>query len=121
MKLSVPRFDGHTVLVMGDVMLDRYWHGDNVRMSPEAPVPVVQVDVCEDRPGGAANVALNVVALGAGCVLIGAVGDDAAGAVLRATLEAAGVQVDFLTVPGWSTITKLRVFSRQQQLLRLDF
>ena len=78
MKLSVPRFDGHTVLVMGDVMLDRYWHGDNVRMSPEAPVPVVQVDVCEDRPGGAANVALNVVALGAGCVLIGAVGDDAA-------------------------------------------
>ena len=121
MKLSVPRFDGHTVLVMGDVMLDRYWHGDNVRMSPEAPVPVVQVDVCEDRPGGAANVALNVVALGAGCVLIGAVGDDAAGVILRAKLEAAGVQVDFLTVPGWSTITKLRVFSRQQQLLRLDF
>ncbi len=121
MKLSVPRFDGHTVLVVGDVMLDRYWHGDNVRMSPEAPVPVVHVDTREDRPGGAANVALNVVALGAGCVLIGAVGDDEGGRILRAKLEAAGVQVDFLTVPGWSTITKLRVFSRQQQLLRLDF
>ena len=65
MKLNVPRFDGHTVLVAGDVMLDRYWHGESLRISPEAPVPVVKVDAREDRPGGAANVALNVVALGA--------------------------------------------------------
>lgn len=121
MRLSVPRFDGHTVLVVGDVMLDRYWHGESLRISPEAPVPVVKVDVREDRPGGAANVALNVVALGAGCVLVGAIGDDEAGASLRATLEAAGVQLDLVVVPGWSTVTKLRVVSRHQQLLRLDF
>ena len=121
MKLNVPRFDGHTVLVAGDVMLDRYWHGESLRISPEAPVPVVKVDAREDRPGGAANVALNVVALGAGCVLVGAIGDDEAGAQLRATLEAAGVQLDLVVVPGWSTITKLRVVSRNQQLLRLDF
>ena len=121
MKLNVPRFDGHTVLVVGDVMLDRYWHGDSLRISPEAPVPVVKVDAREDRPGGAANVALNIVALGAGCVLVGAIGDDEAGMQLRATLEAAGVQLDLVVVPGWSTITKLRVVSRNQQLLRLDF
>src|SRR5690554_7151713 len=65
MKLTMPRFDGAPVLVVGDVMLDRYWHGPSERISPEAPVPVIRVDQIEDRPGGAGNVALNIAALGA--------------------------------------------------------
>lgn len=71
MKLSMPRYDQATVLVVGDVMLDRYWHGGTSRISPEAPVPVVRVDQIEDRPGGAANVALNIAALGARALLVG--------------------------------------------------
>ncbi len=71
MKLSMPRFDQAPVLVVGDVMLDRYWHGATNRISPEAPVPVVKVEQVEDRPGGAANVALNIAALGAPAWLVG--------------------------------------------------
>ena len=71
MKLSMPRYDQAAVLVVGDVMLDRYWHGGTSRISPEAPVPVVKVEQIEDRPGGAANVALNIAALGAPAVLVG--------------------------------------------------
>ena len=121
MKLSMPRFDNAQVLVVGDVMLDRYWHGGTSRISPEAPVPVVKVDQIDDRAGGAANVALNIAALGAGVSLTGLVGDDEAAAVLRDRMQAANVHSDFQTVTGQPTITKLRVISRHQQLIRMDF
>ena len=109
------------ILVVGDVMLDRYWQGDTDRVSPEAPVPVIRVTAEDQRPGAAANVALNLVGLGAACTLIGLVGDDEPGVALRETLEAAGVVCDFVTVPEWPTIVKLRMLAQQQQLLRADF
>jgi D-beta-D-heptose 7-phosphate kinase / D-beta-D-heptose 1-phosphate adenosyltransferase len=109
------------ILVLGDVMLDRYWHGPADRVSPEAPVPVVSVQQTEHRPGGAANVALNLVSLGAQCTLVGLVGDDEAGETLTATLTAAGVVCDFVKVPDWPTIVKLRVLAQKQQLIRADF
>lgn len=121
MKLSMPRFDQAQVLVVGDVMLDRYWHGGTSRISPEAPVPVVKVEQTEDRPGGAANVALNIAALGAGVSLSGLVGQDEAANALVETMAAARVHSDFHVVPSHPTITKLRVISRHQQLLRMDF
>jgi D-beta-D-heptose 7-phosphate kinase / D-beta-D-heptose 1-phosphate adenosyltransferase len=121
MKLSMPRFDSAPVLVVGDVMLDRYWHGPTHRISPEAPVPVVKVDQIEDRPGGAGNVALNIAALGAPAWLVGVTGDDEAALSLRQRLNAAGVYCDFQAHPELPTITKLRVMSRHQQLIRLDF
>lgn len=121
MKLSMPRFDQAQVLVVGDVMLDRYWHGPTSRISPEAPVPVVKVDHTEDRPGGAANVALNVAALGAGVSLTGLVGNDEAAQVLAQTMAAANVHSDFQRSDSHPTITKLRVISRHQQLIRMDF
>ena len=93
MKLSMPRFDQASVLVVGDVMLDRYWHGGTSRISPEAPVPVVRVDQVEDRPGGAANVALNIAALGAPATLVGVTGVDEARQSLTDSLAAAGVGV----------------------------
>lgn len=102
-------------------MLDRYWFGDAQRVSQEAPVPVVDVDHQEDRPGGAANTALNIVSLGAACTLIGVVGNDDAGQALEARLTAAGVECDFLRADDWATIVKLRIVSQQQQLLRADF
>ncbi|WP_101758405.1 bifunctional D-glycero-beta-D-manno-heptose-7-phosphate kinase/D-glycero-beta-D-manno-heptose 1-phosphate adenylyltransferase HldE [Oceanicoccus sp. KOV_DT_Chl] len=121
MKLTMPRFDQAQVLVVGDVMLDRYWHGPTTRISPEAPVPVVNVKQTEDRPGGAANVALNISALGAGVSLTGLVGQDEAAAALAETMAAANVLTDFQSVANHPTITKLRVISRQQQLIRMDF
>ena len=119
--LQFPVLAQARVLVAGDVMLDRYWHGPTARISPEAPVPVVRVTDCEDRPGGAANVALNIAALGASAALVGVTGEDEAEAILRERLAAAGISCDFQHAPGQPTITKLRVISRQQQLLRLDF
>src|SRR5690606_13259901 len=121
MKLTMPRYDQAPVLVVGDVMLDRYWHGGTSRISPEAPVPVVRVDQMEDRPGGAANVALNIAALGAPAVLIGVVGADEAAASLSDSLQAVGVQTHFQCIADQPTIVKLRVMSRHQQLLRIDF
>lgn len=121
MKLTMPRFDSAPVLVVGDVMLDRYWHGPTHRISPEAPVPVVKVDQIEDRPGGAGNVALNIAALGAPAWLVGVTGEDEAAVSLRQTLNAAGVYCDFQAHQSRPTITKLRVLSRHQQLIRLDF
>jgi D-beta-D-heptose 7-phosphate kinase/D-beta-D-heptose 1-phosphate adenosyltransferase len=118
---ALPPFAAARVLVCGDVMLDRAWSGATSRVSPEAPVPVVGVDASVDRPGGAANVALGVTALGAACTLVGLRGDDEAGEVLEAALRRAGVDSRLITVPGWRTITKLRVTSRAQQLVRLDF
>ncbi|WP_137818621.1 MULTISPECIES: bifunctional D-glycero-beta-D-manno-heptose-7-phosphate kinase/D-glycero-beta-D-manno-heptose 1-phosphate adenylyltransferase HldE [unclassified Pseudomonas] len=121
MKLSMPRFDQAAVLVVGDVMLDRYWHGGTSRISPEAPVPVVKVEQIEDRPGGAANVALNIAALGAPARLVGVTGQDEAADSLTERLTAAGVDAHFQRIATQPTIVKLRVMSRHQQLLRMDF
>lgn len=121
MKLDMPPFQQARVLVVGDVMLDRYWHGKASRISPEAPVPVVRVANREDRPGGAGNVALNIAALGAAASLVGIVGADEAGDELRSRLQAAGVLCDFAVSSAAPTITKLRVIAQHQQLLRLDF
>jgi D-beta-D-heptose 7-phosphate kinase/D-beta-D-heptose 1-phosphate adenosyltransferase len=121
MSAALPRFDNAQVLVIGDVMLDRYWHGATSRISPEAPVPVVKVEQIEDRPGGAGNVALNVAALGAGVSLLGLTGNDEAARALAERLHAARVHCEFETVATHPTITKLRVISRHQQLLRVDF
>ncbi|NQD91949.1 bifunctional D-glycero-beta-D-manno-heptose-7-phosphate kinase/D-glycero-beta-D-manno-heptose 1-phosphate adenylyltransferase HldE [Pseudomonas sp. CrR25] len=121
MKLSMPRYDQAPVLVVGDVMLDRYWHGGTSRISPEAPVPVVKVEQIEDRPGGAANVALNIAALGAPALLVGVTGEDEAAESLSDSLQAVGVRTHFQRIVDQPTIVKLRVMSRHQQLLRMDF
>lgn len=117
----MPPFQQAKLLVIGDVMLDRYWHGTASRISPEAPVPVVQVGNQEDRPGGAGNVALNIAALGSAATLIGVVGEDDNAKDLESRLAAAGVYCEFLRSPDKPTITKLRVISQHQQLIRLDF
>jgi rfaE bifunctional protein kinase chain/domain len=109
------------VLVVGDVMLDRYWFGDVERISPEAPVPVVKVSRNEERPGGAANVARNAAALGASAALLSVVGADEAGESLRRLVAAEGVAATLHRDTSLSTTVKLRVVSRQQQLLRIDF
>ena len=121
MNLKLPDFAALHILVVGDLMLDRYWHGGTSRISPEAPVPVVLVRNDETRAGGAGNVALNIASLGAKVSLIGIAGQDEAGEVLAASLAAAGVGCRLLTPAGARTITKLRVISRHQQLIRLDF
>ena len=121
MNLEMPRFDQAHVLVLGDIMLDRYWEGGTSRISPEAPVPVVKVEQIKDRPGGAGNVALNIAALGAGVGLSGFTGADEMADSLADMLGGAGVRCAFIRVPGQPTITKLRVISRHQQLIRLDF
>ncbi|MBQ0719904.1 MAG: bifunctional D-glycero-beta-D-manno-heptose-7-phosphate kinase/D-glycero-beta-D-manno-heptose 1-phosphate adenylyltransferase HldE [Gammaproteobacteria bacterium] len=117
----MPRFDGAQILVVGDLMLDRYWQGPTSRISPEAPVPVVKVEQRDDRVGGAGNVALNIAALGAGASLVGVVGADEAAHALAARFKSAGIRSDFQVSDDKPTITKLRVISRHQQLLRLDF
>ena len=109
------------VLVVGDVMLDRYWFGDVERISPEAPVPVVKIARSEERPGGAANVARNAAALGAQATLLSVVGDDEPGRALARLLEGERVQASFLRDAAAPTTVKLRVIGRQQQLLRIDF
>jgi len=102
-------------------MLDRYWHGIAARISPEAPVPIVKVEEVEERPGGAANVAVNAATLGSQVRVLGVVGADAAATVLETKLQRLGIACDLLRQSGQATITKLRVLSRNQQLLRLDF
>ncbi len=121
MKIHIPNFEQARVLVVGDLMLDRYWYGSTSRISPEAPVPVVHVGESEERPGGAGNVALNIASLGGHSDLIGLVGADEAAEALARRLESAGVRCHFETAPGMPTVTKLRVISRHQQLIRLDF
>ena len=121
MKIQIPSFDRARVLVVGDVMLDRYWHGATSRISPEAPVPVVHVGQSEERAGGAANVALNISALGAHTCLLGITGDDEAADSLEALLGAAGIRCTLQRIAATATVTKLRVISRHQQLIRLDF
>jgi len=109
------------VLVVGDVMLDRYWFGEVSRISPEAPVPIVHVQRSEERPGGAANVARNVASLGAHASLLSVVGMDEPAKSLVSLLEEYGVEAKLLEDPDFLTTVKLRVLGRQQQLLRIDF
>ena len=109
------------VLVVGDVMLDRYWFGDVSRISPEAPVPVVKVERMEERLGGAANVARNASAIGAQTVLLSVVGEDDAGRSLRRLLSEGGIDAGLQIDREIDTTVKLRVVGRQQQLLRIDF
>jgi D-beta-D-heptose 7-phosphate kinase/D-beta-D-heptose 1-phosphate adenosyltransferase len=121
MHTSLPDFSTGRILIVGDVMLDRYWHGSTTRISPEAPVPIVKVEGDEFRAGGAGNVALNAAELGTGTALVGLVGRDEAGLLLRKRLAAGGVTCHLLEAPQHPTITKLRIISRHQQLIRLDF
>jgi len=109
------------VLVVGDAMLDRYWHGAVERISPEAPVPVVKVTREEERIGAAANVAYNVITLGAQASFLGVVGDDEPGHRLEALLRETGISTHLKRDPGLKTTVKLRVIGRHQQLLRMDF
>jgi D-beta-D-heptose 7-phosphate kinase/D-beta-D-heptose 1-phosphate adenosyltransferase len=118
--ISIPDFSRASVVVVGDVMLDRYLFGGTSRISPEAPVPVVHVRQSEDRAGGAANVAVNLARLGVRTTLLGVVGQDDEAAALQTTLERSDVECHFTEVSGWPTITKTRVQSRGQQLIRLD-
>ena len=117
---ELPKFSDAKVLVIGDVMLDRFWHGAATRISPEAPVPVVKVAGIDDRPGGAGNVAINLAALGVETTLSGLVGDDEHAKQLRSVVEAKGVRWSVMPCPA-DTIVKLRVLSRNQQLIRMDF
>ncbi|MEW5904382.1 MAG: D-glycero-beta-D-manno-heptose-7-phosphate kinase [Pseudomonadota bacterium] len=120
--MKLPTFDQARVLVVGDVMLDRYWFGDVSRISPEAPVPVLKVSKVEERPGGAANVARNIAELGAQCTLLSVVGADEAGDCLQRLLTGQGrVEALLQRDDSISTIVKLRAVARQQQLLRIDF
>jgi len=118
--LAIPDFSRARVLVAGDVMLDRYLFGATGRISPEAPVPVVHVRKAEDRPGGAANVAVNLAALGTRTLLLGLVGEDDEAAVLERLVSHHGIECRFSRSAGRPTITKTRVQSRGQQLIRLD-
>ncbi len=119
--IHLPSFHSVRALVVGDVMLDRYWHGNTSRISPEAPVPILRVTESQERPGGAGNVALNLKALGCQVFLVGIVGQDEVGNTLEKQLATAGVYCYFHRVADFPTITKLRVLGRHQQLVRLDF
>lgn len=119
--MNIPSTSQARVLVVGDVMLDRYWFGDVTRISPEAPVPVVKIDRTEERPGGAANVARNASALGAKTSLLSVVGADEAGQALARLLRDSDIDASLHEDVGLSTTVKLRVVGRQQQLLRIDF
>jgi rfaE bifunctional protein kinase chain/domain len=121
MTISKEQLNAASVLVVGDVMLDRYWYGAVDRISPEAPVPVVRVSREEERNGGAANVAYNVVTLGAQASLLTVVGDDEASHKLEALVAKTGIQTHFGRDAQLKTTVKLRVIGRQQQLLRMDF
>lgn len=117
---TTPDFSSARVLVAGDVMLDRYLFGGTSRISPEAPVPIVHIRNTDDRPGGAANVAVNLASLGASTSLMGYVGRDDEANILEAMLQAKEIECRFSVTDRWPTITKTRVISRSQQLIRLD-
>ena len=119
--MSLPPFSDAKVLIVGDVMLDRYWFGDVDRISPEAPVPVIKVNSVEERAGGAANVARNVASLGAKATLLSVVGMDEPGSTLESLMGTEGVRALFHRDAGISTTIKLRAVARHQQLLRIDF
>lgn len=120
-KANHNQFSKTRLLVVGDVMLDRYWFGDTGRISPEAPVPVVQVAKIDERLGGAANVARNASALGAKTTILGVIGQDEAGKRVEQLLQESGVQSQLQADSKVPTTVKLRVIARQQQLIRLDF
>jgi len=119
--MRIPDTSRARILVVGDVMLDRYWFGDVSRISPEAPVPVVKIERVEERPGGAANVARNCAALGAKVALLSVVGADEAGQALARLLAASDIDASLHEDAQLNTTVKLRVIGRQQQLLRIDF
>jgi rfaE bifunctional protein kinase chain/domain len=121
MTISKEKMASARVLVVGDVMLDRYWYGTVDRISPEAPVPVVRVTREEERNGGAANVAYNLITLGVQSSLLTVVGEDEASHRLEALVADTGIQTYFGRDADLKTTVKLRVIGRQQQLLRLDF
>ena len=121
MNITQEQIDKARVLVVGDVMLDRYWYGAVDRISPEAPVPVVRVTREEERAGGAANVAYNAVSLGAHASLLTVVGDDEASHHLEELVAKTGIETYFGRDSALKTTVKLRVIGRQQQLIRLDF
>jgi D-glycero-beta-D-manno-heptose-7-phosphate kinase len=117
----IQRMRSSRVAVVGDIMLDRYLIGDTDRLSPEAPVPVVTVAQRHAALGGAANVAANVAALGARCLLVGVVGDDGDGAAIRQELAVARLEDRFvLTLAGRPTTSKTRIVARGQQIVRID-
>jgi D-glycero-beta-D-manno-heptose-7-phosphate kinase len=120
-QAEAPQLDTVRLLVVGDVMLDRYWFGDVSRISPEAPVPVVRIERREARLGGAANVARNAAALGAHCGLLGVVGNDEAGDEVERILRDSSIDTYLKRDEQISTIVKLRVIGRQQQMVRIDF
>ena len=117
---ALPDLSNGNITVIGDVMLDRFWSGVSRRVSPEAPVPVVNINGQDDRAGGAGNVAVNLAELGVSVSLVGLCGDDDHARALRACVEAAGVRWNVMPCAA-DTIVKLRVLSRNQQLLRMDF
>jgi len=119
--MQYPHLNSVRILVAGDVMLDRYWFGEVNRISPEAPVPVVHVKNQEERLGGASNVARNTAALGAHTGLLGVVGKDEGGNAIERMLTDSNIESYLNRDPSISTIIKLRVIGRQQQLLRVDF
>ena len=121
MLAITPEFNKARILVIGDLMLDRYWSGQAARISPEAPVPVVRVKSTEERVGGAGNVALNIAKLGGQVTLLGVVGNDAEGETLKQILQAQKVACDFVVEEAIRTICKLRIMAQHQQLIRVDF
>ncbi len=121
MNFEFPDLAAAKVLVIGDLMLDRYWHGGTERISPEAPVPVVKVKQNQERPGGAGNVALNIKALGAEVAMLGICGADNDGHILESKLSSADIRCHLQKLTHKPTITKLRILSLHQQLIRLDF
>jgi D-beta-D-heptose 7-phosphate kinase/D-beta-D-heptose 1-phosphate adenosyltransferase len=121
MKIEIPSFENTRALVVGDVMLDQYWHGNASRISPEAPVPIVQINELEERPGGAANVALNLSTLGCKVDLMGIIGKDRSGELLKTKLQTTTIKSHLYSFPDVPTISKLRIIGRNQQLIRLDF
>ena len=121
-EINIPPYESVRIVVYGDLMLDRYWYGQTSRISPEAPIPIVNIDQMEVRPGGAANVALNVAALGASVELMGVLGDDREARELESLLNnSKSINCQFQRLVNHPTITKLRVLGQNQQLLRLDF
>lgn len=121
MRINQQALSNAKILVVGDVMLDRYWYGSVERISPEAPVPIVQVEKEEDRIGAAANVAYNVVSLGAKASLLSVIGDDAVGQELKRLIAQSGIEGHLHFDEEMKTTVKLRVIGRHQQLIRIDF
>jgi D-beta-D-heptose 7-phosphate kinase/D-beta-D-heptose 1-phosphate adenosyltransferase len=121
MRHTLPAFENARILVAGDIMLDKYWEGPTLRISPEAPVPIVKIHANHDLPGAAGNVALNAAALGVNVNLLSITGDDALADIIQTHLEKNKIKVNFCKIKNAKTISKLRVISQHQQLIRLDF